>query len=110
MYIKRWKQTKKHDKSANEAGEGHADVVGVPLGGVRHDVTVVSCPEGESHISRGENLEVNIERDEDGMCGKERRAPWERCAPVGLGKSHLRHFKSFQMIQDCERGCLCLPG
>ena len=53
--------TDEQDEAAHQAAEGHADVVGVPLSGVRHDVTVVSCPEGESHISRGENLEVNIE-------------------------------------------------
>ena len=89
--------TKKHDESTDEAGERHADVVGVPLGRVGDDVAVVAGAEGESHISGGENLNGKDDRLERGRV-------WERSAPGGLGNSQLRHFKSFQMIQDYERG------
>ena len=54
--------TKKHDESTDEAGERHADIVGVPLGRVGDDVAVVAGAEGESHVSGGENLNGKDDR------------------------------------------------
>ena len=54
--------TDEQDEAAHQAGEGHADVVGVPVRGAAHNHRVVAAvpPQREGHVARAQHLHARV--------------------------------------------------
>ena len=55
--------TNEKDEAADQAGQGHTDVLRVPLSGVGDDGGVVALAQGEAHVPGAEDLDDAVHLD-----------------------------------------------